>query len=82
MALAWAGDQDQASRFRMDGVESLDGRDGGLAPLASAVQDAALGGAFQDFHLAGIGVEAELLAGEVQDACGTFRFPNDGLGAG
>ena len=65
LALAWARDQNQTFRFGVGGVESFDGRDGGLAPLAGAIQDAALGGAFQNFGLARVGIEVELLAGEV-----------------
>ena len=71
MALAWAGYQNQTSRFRVGGVESFDRSDRGFAPLARAVQDAALGGAFQNFGLARVGVEVELLAGEGYDVCGT-----------
>jgi hypothetical protein len=42
--------------------------DGGLAPLARAIQDALVGVGFEDFGLAGVGVEAEAGADEVDDS--------------
>ena len=65
----------------MGRVESFDGRDRGFAPLARAVQDAALGGAFQNFGLARVGIEAELLAGKGHDVRGASRFPGRVVGA-
>jgi hypothetical protein len=45
-------------------VDGAGGGDGGLAPLAGAIEDDARGGGAEDGDLGGVRVEAEALAGE------------------
>ena len=65
LALGWAGDDDE--RF-LDGegeVQRFDAADGGLAPLARAVENHAMRGALEDSLLVVVGSEGEAVAREV-----------------
>jgi hypothetical protein len=71
LPLARAGYDDETSRNGAGVVNRFDPGNGGLAPLPAAIQDSALCGAPQHFHLQGVSVERQ--AGSSKLRSGVFR---------
>src|ERR1019366_7615351 len=64
LALAISGDQDFAVRLRESAMDGFGRGDGGLAPLATAVQNALSGRALENFDLRRVGMKVETVAHE------------------
>ena len=67
LAFAWAGNDNEGSCVDMGSVDGGCGAEGGLTPLACAVEDDAMAGRLQEACLRFIGVEVEALAHEFDD---------------